>query len=194
MNSLGITGNIGSGKSSVLYILKSMGIITYDLDEVAKNFYMTDMNVKKNVLEVFPSVLSKENQIDTKSLGQIVFSDKEKLNTLQKIIWPPIEKYISNKIENTSKLIAFEGAVIIEAGWHKLFDYIWVIKSSHSLSKQRLEKQRNLSKLNFEKILNNQFKTDEVISILDIDKIRYSIINNNSDLVALKKEIEKNIQ
>ncbi len=84
MNSLGITGNIGSGKSSVLYILKSMGIITYDLDEVAKNFYMTDMNVKKNVLEVFPSVLSKENQIDTKSLGQIVFSDKEKLNTLLK--------------------------------------------------------------------------------------------------------------
>jgi dephospho-CoA kinase len=193
MKSLGITGNIGSGKSSVLYILKSMGIITYDLDDVAKNFYMTDMNIKKNVLEIFPSVLSKDNQIDTKSLGQLVFSDKEKLNTLQKIIWPPIKKYISNKIDNTSKLIVFEGAVIIEAGWHKLFDYIWVIKSSHSISKQRLEKQRNLSKLNFEKILNNQLKTDEVISILDTDKIRYSIINNNSDLVALKKEIEKNV-
>jgi len=193
MKSLGITGNIGTGKSSVLHILKNMGITTYDLDVVAKEFYKADTDIKNKVLKLFPSVLSKDNQIDTKRLGQLVFSDKEKLNTLQKIIWPQIEKYISKKIESTSKLIVFEGAVIIEAGWHKLFDYIWIINSSHSLSKQRLEKQRNLSKSDFEKITNNQLKTDEVICILDKDNIRYSIINNNSDLVDLKKEIEKNI-
>ena len=66
-----------------------------------------------------------------------------------------------------------------------------MIESSYKLSKQRVEKQRNLSETNFEIILNNQLKTAQVKNILNQDKINYSIINNNSDLDSLKKLIEK---
>ena len=66
MITLGITGNIGSGKSSVLNILKNMGIETYDLDNVAKDLYATDDKIKEQVLATFPSVLSDDNHIDTK--------------------------------------------------------------------------------------------------------------------------------
>ena len=66
-----------------------------------------------------------------------------------------------------------------------------MIESSYKLSKQRVEKQRNLSETNFEIILNNQLKTAQVKNILNQDKIHYSIINNNSDLDSLKKLIEK---
>ena len=66
-----------------------------------------------------------------------------------------------------------------------------MIESSYKLSKKRVEKQRNLSETNFEIILNNQLKTDQVKNILNQDKINYSIINNNSDLNSLKKLIEK---
>ena len=127
MKSLGITGNIGSGKSSVLNIVKNMGNTTYDLDDVAKNFYKNDPNIKNDILEIFPKVKSNKNEIDIKKLGKIVFNDSKKLRTLQEIIWPQVEKYIINKIKNTSNLIIFEGALIIEAEWYKLFDFIWII-------------------------------------------------------------------
>ena len=69
MKSLGITGNIGTGKSSVLNILKNKGIKTFDLDNVAKNLYKSNTSINKKVLDVFPSVSSTENQINTKKLG-----------------------------------------------------------------------------------------------------------------------------
>ncbi len=191
MKSLGITGNIGSGKSTVLKFLKEMGNTTYDLDEIAKNFYTTDTNIKNKVLEIFPHVKSKDDEIDTNKLGQTVFNNPEKLKVLQEIIWPAVEKYIFNKIENTSKLIIFEGALIIEAGWHKLFDFIWIVDSKVELSKIRVLKNRNLSENHFETILNYQNDINEMVKKLNKDNISYSIISNNSELNSLKKITQK---
>tara|TARA_B100000579_G_scaffold229634_2_gene188068 strand:+ start:20397 stop:20993 length:597 start_codon:yes stop_codon:yes gene_type:complete len=191
MKSLGITGNIGSGKSTVLKFLKEMGNTTYDLDEIAKNFYTTDTNIKNKVLEIFPRVKSKDDEIDTNKLGQTVFNNPEKLKVLQEIIWPAVEKYIFNKIENTSKLIIFEGALIIEAGWHKLFDFIWIVDSKVELSKIRVLKNRNLSENHFETILNYQNDINEMVKKLNKDNISYSIISNNSELNSLKKVTQK---
>ena len=191
MKSLGITGNIGSGKSTVLKFLKEMGNTTYDLDEIAKNFYTTDTNIKNKVLEIFPRVKSKDDEIDTNKLGQTVFNNPEKLKILQEIIWPAVEKYIFNKIENTSKLIIFEGALIIEAGWHKLFDFIWIVDSKVELSKIRVLKNRNLSENHFETILNYQNDINEMVKKLNKDNISYSIISNNSELNSLKKVTQK---
>ena len=191
MKSLGITGNIGSGKSTVLKFLKEMGNTTYDLDEIAKNFYTTDTNIKNKVLEIFPHVKSKDDEIDTNKLGQTVFNNPEKLKVLQEIIWPAVEKYIFNKIENTSKLIIFEGALIIEAGWHKLFDFIWIVDSKVELSKIRVLKNRNISENHFETILNYQNDINEMVKKLNKDNISYSIISNNSELNSLKKVTQK---
>jgi len=191
MKSLGITGNIGSGKSTVLKFLKEMGNTTYDLDEIAKNFYTTDTNIKNKVLGIFPHVKSKDDEIDTNKLGQTVFNNPEKLKVLQGIIWPAVEKYIFNKIENTSKLIIFEGALIIEAGWHKLFDFIWIVDSKVELSKIRVLKNRNLSENHFETILNYQNDINEMVKKLNKDNISYSIISNNSELNSLKKVTQK---
>jgi len=195
MITLGITGNIGSGKSTVLKILSKKSINIFDLDEIAKDFYISDNFVYSKILENFPGVLSSNNQIDTKKLGQMVFYDHEKLKTLQEIIWPKVEKEIIHKIQNsTSKIIAFEGAVIIEANWHKLFDHIWIIDSNQELSKEKVLKNRNLSENDFEKILNHQYKINEMIDILNQDNIEYSVINNDSSLNELNSLIEKEIR
>ena len=191
MKTLGITGNIGSGKSSVLEILKNKGINTYDLDEVAKDYYKYNEDIKKRVSEAFPNVLSENNEIDTNKLGYLVFDDIKKLKMLQNIIWPEVENFITKKIECSENLIVFEGAIIVEADWHKLLDHIWIVDTNHNLSKIRVEKERNLSEKKFHNILKKQLKPDQIKEILIRDKIDFSIINNNSNLKELKKIIEK---
>ena len=193
MKSLGITGNIGTGKSSVLDILKNKGIQTFDLDNVAKNLYKSNISINKKVLDVFPSVSSADNQINTKKLGDLVFNNKDKLNILQKIIWPEVEKFIKDKINFSQDLIVFEGAVIIEAGWHKLFDNIWLISTEVELSKKRVMKQRNMSEEDFEVIQNNQLKIAQLIDTLKQDKKKYTIIKNNSNLDKLKILVDKEL-
>ena len=193
MKSLGITGNIGTGKSSVLDILKNKGIQTFDLDNVAKNLYKSNISINKKILDAFPSVSSAENQINTKRLGDLVFNNKDKLNILQKIIWPEVEKFIKDKIDFSQDLIVFEGAVIIEAGWHKLFDNIWLISTEVELSKKRVMEQRNMSEEDFEVIQNNQLKIAQLIDTLKQDKKKYTIIKNNSNLDKLKILVDKEL-
>ncbi|MBA47348.1 MAG: dephospho-CoA kinase [Dehalococcoidia bacterium] len=190
MKSLGITGNIGSGKSSVLSFLSNNRTSTYDLDKVAKEFYKTEEKIKQKVINSFPNAVSKGNQIDTNVLGKLVFNNPKNLNNLQNIVWPSLKNFILNKIKNnSSELIAFEGAIIIEANWHKIFDHIWIINSDLELSKERVINNRNLSENNFNKILKNQNNVKNMIKILEKDNIPFTLINNNSNLKSLNQKI-----
>ena len=190
MKSLGITGNIGSGKSSALSFLSNNRTSTYDLDKVAKDFYKTEEKIKQQVINSFPNAISKDNQINTNVLGKLVFNNPKNLNKLQNIVWPSLKNFILNKIKNnSSELIAFEGAIIIEANWHKIFDHIWIINSDLELSKERVINNRNLSENNFKKILNNQNNVKNMIKILEKDNIPFTVINNNSNLKSLNQKI-----
>ena len=194
MKSLGITGNIGSGKSYVLDFLSKKFIKTYDLDKIAKNIYKEDELVKQEILQIFPDVTSKEKEIDTKILGKLVFNDDEMLHSLKKIIWPRIETFIQDKKNsNQNEFIAFEGAVIIDARWHKMFDYIWIIDTKIEISKKRVLNSRDISDIDFMNIINNQMKLKEMQILLENENCKYSIIENNSNIDELNTKVEKEL-
>lgn len=194
MKSLGITGNIGSGKSYVLDFLSKKFIKTYDLDKIAKNIYKEDELVKQEILQIFPDVTSKEKEIDTKILGKLVFNDDEMLHSLKKIIWPRIETFIQDKKNsNQNEFIAFEGAVIIDAKWHKMFDYIWIINTNIEISKKRVLNSRDISEIDFMNIINNQMKLKEMQILLENENCKYSIIENNSNIDELNTKVEKEL-
>ena len=195
MKSLGITGNIGSGKSYVLDFLSKKFIKTYDLDKIAKNIYKEDELVKQEILQIFPDVTSKEKDIDTKILGKLVFNDDEMLHSLKKIIWPRIETFIQDKKNsNQNEFIAFEGAVIIDAKWHKMFDYIWIIDTNIEISKKRVLNSRDISEIDFINIINNQMKLKEMQILLENENCKYSIIENNSNIDELNTKVEKELK
>ena len=195
MKSLGITGNIGSGKSYVLDFLSKKFIKTYDLDKIAKNIYKEDELVKQEILQIFPDVTSKEKEIDTKILGKLVFNDDEMLHSLKKIIWPRIETFIQDKKNsNQNEFIAFEGAVIIDANWHKMFDYIWIIDTSVEISKKRVLDSRDISEIDFMNIINNQMKLKEMQILLENENCKYTIIENNSNIDELNTKVEKELK
>lgn len=191
MKSLAITGNVGSGKSSVLNILSRKSIDTFDLDNIAKSIYKNNKEVINKIDKIFPSYITKNNKINTKELGKLVFENPEMLISLKKIIWPELRIFIEKEISHSSKdFCVFEGAVIIDANFHKIFDYIWIIKTDINLSLERVMQNRNFSKSHYLSILENQIKTEKMVEILKKDKISYSIICNNSDLISLSKKVD----
>ena len=191
MKSLAITGNVGSGKSSVLNILSRKSIDTFDLDNIAKTIYKNNKEVINKIDKIFPSYVTKNNQINTKELGKLVFENPEMLISLKKIIWPELRIFIEKEISHSNKeFCVFEGAVIIDANFHKIFDYIWIIKTDINLSLERVMQNRNFSKSHYLSILENQLKTEKMVDILKKDKISYSIICNNLDLISLNKKVD----
>ena len=191
MKSLAITGNVGSGKSSVLNILSRKSIDTFDLDNIAKTIYKNNKEVINKIDKIFPSYVTKNNKINTKELGKLVFENPEMLISLKKIIWPELRIFIEKEISHSNKeFCVFEGAVIIDANFHKIFDYIWIIKTDINLSLERVMQNRNFSKSHYLNILENQLKTEKMVDILKKDKISYSIICNNLDLISLSKKVD----
>ena len=191
MKSLAITGNVGSGKSSVLNILSRKSIDTFDLDNIAKTIYKNNKEVINKIDKIFPSYVTKNNKINTKELGKLVFENPEMLISLKKIIWPELRIFIEKEISHSNKeFCVFEGAVIIDANFHKIFDYIWIIKTDINLSLERVMQNRNFSKSHYLSILENQLKTEKMVDILKKDKISYSIICNNLDLISLSKKVD----
>ena len=191
MKSLAITGNFGSGKSSVLNILSRKSIDTFDLDNIAKSIYKDNKEVINKIDKIFPSYVTKNNKINTKELGKLVFENPEMLISLKKIIWPELRIFIEKEISHSNKeFCVFEGAVIIDANFHKIFDYIWIIKTDINLSLERVMQNRNFSKSHYLSILENQLKTEKMVDILKKDKISYSIICNNLDLISLSKKVD----
>ena len=191
MKSLAITGNVGSGKSSVFNILSRKSIATFDLDNIAKSIYKDNKEVINKIDKIFPSYVTKNNKINTKELGKLVFENPEMLISLKKIIWPELRIFIEKEISHSNKeFCVFEGAVIIDANFHKIFDYIWIIKTDINLSLERVMQNRNFSKSHYLSILENQLKTEKMVDILKKDKISYSIICNNLDLISLSKKVD----
>ena len=116
------------------------------------------------------------------------------LHTLKKIIWPRIETFIQDKKNsNQNEFIAFEGAVIIDAKWHKMFDYIWIIDTNIEISKKRVLNSRDISDIDFMNITNNQMKLEEMQILLENENCKYSIIENNSNIDELNTKVEKEL-
>jgi len=123
---VGITGNIGSGKSTLGKFIELQGFEVIDADVIGKTILLKGEKGYKLVVEKFGEKILKENlEIDTGKLGSLVFSSGEKLKLLTSIIHPLIKsELLKIKERNRNSVVFVEAAVLIEAKWEKLFDRI----------------------------------------------------------------------
>ena len=90
MKIVGLTGGIGSGKSTVLNEFKDLGIKTYSADNVAKTLINTNRALIDSIKKVFGNNVYKKNKLDSKQLSKIVFEDSDKLKVLNSIVHPVV--------------------------------------------------------------------------------------------------------
>ena len=177
---IGVTGGIGTGKTTVCTIFKKIGIPIFNADEQSKILLKKNENVISKIIKVFGDNILDKKKIDTKKLGRIVFTNKQKLIELNNILHPRvIEKFDNWLLEQDSKYIIKESALLFESNTYKKLDKIILIQSPLKLRIKRVCARDNRTKKEVSKIIKNQLKQSEYIKLVD-----YVITNNEKTLIT----------
>lgn len=132
MKIIGLTGGIGSGKTSVANKLRALGADVFDADEAARNAVLPGTKGYQEVVGVFgPEVVAEDGQIDRAALAEIVFSDKKALSVLEGIIhgfvWAEIDMFLQKCSESGARVAILDIPLLLESGWHKKVDEVWLV-------------------------------------------------------------------
>ena len=147
---IGLTGNLGTGKTEVARMLAELGAIVINADELGHELLQPDTETYQETLATFgKSILKPNGEIDRQKLGQLVFADPTALNKLNRIMHPRIYEIVRQKIEEHrqtgAEVVVLEAALLIEAGWRPLLDRVWVTTAPEATITERLKKSRGYS-------------------------------------------------
>jgi dephospho-CoA kinase len=164
---IGVTGGIGSGKSTFCKFLQEEGVEVIYADQLSKELLDNDMNVKKKVEKAFGKEAYKEGKADKKYLAEKVFSDPEKLERLNNILHPVVIKKIFERMEKSEGIIAVEAALIYEADMEEMFDYVILVTANDEVKIERGVKGGRFTKEEFYRRSENQIKDEEKMKRAD---------------------------
>ena len=185
MKIVGLTGGIGSGKSTVLNQFENLGIKTYSADKAAKKLINSDKDLIKSIKNLFGDNVYENNILDTVKLSKIVFEDPHKLKSLNSIIHPAVAKDFESFIKNNNgDYIVKEVAIIFETNTEDNYNKIILIRAPLEERIKRVILRDNLSREDVIKRVNNQIDDSTIINNCD-----YIIENNN--LKDLKEKVLK---
>jgi len=182
---IGVTGNIGSGKTTTVNIFKELGAKIIEADKVG-HFLLKREDVKEKLISIFgKSILDKRNGINRQKLRKIVFNEKEKLEKLNSILHPLIAEEIKREINRTKEgIIIVEAAILLEAGWDFLVDKVIVVSAPDEVKLKRAQKSRQINILEIEKIMKSQLSEKKMREKADF------IIENKEGIRELRDKVE----
>jgi len=185
MKKIALTGNLGSGKSTVGRMFEKLGAIVVDADELIKTFYRREHPVHRKVVSAFGrSILDAEGNIDRKKLADLVFSDHRKLELLEEIthraLYEELERIYSRIPENS--LIFVEASLLIEKGTYRNYDRTVVVYAPYEICKRRAI-ERGFSEEDFERRWRRQMPPEEKIKFGDF------VIDNSGPLSETERQV-----
>jgi len=179
MIKVGLTGNIGTGKSTVAKIFESLGIPVYHADMEAKKMLKRD-DVKQILRTKFGGNIFLHESVDRKKLADLVFKNAEKLNILNSIIHPLVKNHLAEffvQMKHHSYVIQ-EAAILFESGFYKEFDKTILVTCSVELANKRIMNRDGVSQQEAEQRRSNQWSQERKINLAD-----FIIENNEQDLL-----------
>ena len=189
---LGLTGGIGSGKSTVSKIFLSMGIKVFDADLIAKDILETEQ-VKEEIKEKLGKefINLKSNSVDKELLKKEVFNNSKKLNILNGIVHPRVvdiykKKYLEFK--DKKEIVIFDVPLLFEVNFERYCDKVIVVDIDLKVQIERIKNRDNIDVALINKIIAAQMSREERNMKADI------LIENNGSLEELKQKIEKIIK
>lgn len=150
MKIIGLTGGIASGKSTISAMLKELGAAVIDVDLVGRDVLCQGGNAYNKTIEHFGrEILMQDGRVNRKKLGNIVFSDSEKLKLLNQITHPAIIQNVRDIIkevqEQNKKVVVVDAAILIEMGLDKFVDCVWLVMVDTETQLRRVMERDKLS-------------------------------------------------
>jgi len=181
LRKIAITGNLASGKSTVSHILQEYGAYVVDADEIVHSLLSSNTPIREKVIKLLGPEIVVGNKIDRKKITEIVFSDFEKLTSLEKILHPTVKQEIDrrfNLVKNNPsyKMFVAEVPLLYEAGMQNDFDIVIAVIADEKIARQRF------TGTHFQQRYGRQQK--DKASKADF------VITNNGDLTMLKSSID----
>ena len=185
MLKVGVTGGIGSGKSTVSRFFSALGVPVYDSDQRAKSLMQYDDSIRSKIKIEFGDNAYHKNELNRSYLAEIVFKNESKLKQLNAIVHPVVKNDFINWLSQNSnaKLIIKEAAIMIESGAYKDLDKLIVVNASRNQKIKWIKQRDHLSLDDIENRIQNQL-SDEI-------RNQYAdfIIENNSGKMELKQQV-----
>jgi dephospho-CoA kinase len=169
MIKIGITGNIGSGKSVVCELLKIHGIPVYNADKEAKRLNDFSPTIREKLIRHFGKEIYVGNKLDKNKFAQLIFNDPEKLSLANSIIHPEVAKdfaaWVASK--NNYPIVALEAAVLFEGNFHHYVDKTITVYAPLELRIARASQRDNVPIEKIKEREKNQIPDEEKLKMAD---------------------------
>lgn len=185
---IGLTGSIGSGKSTVAQMLLAQAFPVIDLDRIAKDLSRPGSSAWTKIVAYFgKNILTAYDEIDRSALAKIIFQDAKAKKTLEHILHPAImEKtqwLVGEELARGHRIIIVEVPLLFETGLKDSFSEVWVVASDPKLALKRLLAQGKWSEADIKARQKAQIPIAEKIKLAD------QVIDNGGDREALEKQV-----
>ena len=191
LRNIGITGNIGSGKTTVCKIFENMGIAVAYADDIAKELMRSRLHIRSSLIAAFGSAAySPEGRLDTKVIAQHIFQDDESRKMVEGLVHPAVKEYLKFWFESHANPYALEeAALIFESGSHQWLDAVIWVDAPRDLRMNRVTLRDGITEADFNKRDRAQGNPEEKMKMSD-----FHIVNDgNHSLIQQIADIHKKI-
>ena len=186
MKIIGLTGGIGSGKSTIAKCFLELGIPVYDSDLEAKKLVDENKKIISELIKLFGEEVYQNGVYNRKLVSSKVFEDKELLGKLNQIIHPEVFRHFRNWVKNQkTDFVVKEAAILFESGSYKDCDLVVSVVADEEIRINRVLKRDETTEAQIRHRMRNQWTDEQRIEKSDF------IISNNSNLEELKKEFDQ---
>lgn len=188
MMKVGITGGIGSGKSTVCKIFEGLGITVYNSDIRAKELMNSRPDIIEQVKKLFgENIYSDQNKLKGKELAAIVFKNKRALEKLNAIVHPAVQQDFERWVMMQNMHLPYilkEAALLVETGSHKLLHYLICVTAPLELRIKRIMDRDHVDRKAVMERINNQLPEQEKVAAADY------VIRNDEDSLLIPQILE----
>lgn len=184
---IGVTGGIGSGKTTIANLFAKLGVPVIDADEIARTLLEPGKETYNKVVARFgDNILQADKSINRSELRELVFTDKDNKKLLENILHPEVHKQIVNEISKLqSAYCIIVVPLLIEADFLDLVDRVLVIDADESVRITRVMERNGMARQDIENIINSQSSNQEKLKIAD------DVIDNNDDKTAIAQQVNE---
>ena len=187
---IGLTGGIGSGKSTVSQFLADLGAVIIDADKIGHEVYLPDTVCWQELVKMFGNrILTADNTIDRKKLGIIVFNNPAEMKRLNSVVHPLMFEMAKQKIDDYRrqgvKIVVLDAPILYETNWTSLVDEVWVVVSNEANVIKRAVARTGLQEEQIRDRIRSQMSNEERIKRAQV------VIHNDGTAEDLKKKVKE---